>query len=503
DQASNGGPLKKFACGNTAGPDSTTIYALVQCTPDLSKQECYGCLEDLFNQIPKYELNGKVGGRTVVHMCNFRYDIKLFFNVSGIALVIPPPPGPPPGKKTTQTVTIVIVTMTFIGVIMISSVCIWKRSKMRVTKQSETMDIGTPESLQYDFGMVQVATNDFSEENQLGQGGFGAVYKGVFEDGQEIAVKRLAMDSGQGDVEFKNEVLLVAKLQHRNLVRLLGFSIHGNERLLIYEFLPNASLDYFLFDPAKREFLDWEKRNKIIKDVAKGLSYLHEDSRLKIIHRDMKASNVLLDGEMNAKIADFGLARLFKQEESQADTSRIVGTHAYMAPEYIMQGHFSVKTDVFSFGVLVLEIAAGQRNHGFQNGETIQNLLSFAWKRWENGTPSDMIDPTLKTGSACSLRNIVRSIHIGLLCVQENVTDRPTMGSVVVMLNSLSTLLQQPSQPAFLVHSTITNPKMELPQEFSSSSGSSDLERPEVQMINLQPSPFSVNDVTISEIVPR
>ncbi|GJY57146.1 putative receptor-like protein kinase [Tanacetum coccineum] len=336
------------------------------------------------------------------------------------------------------------------------------------------MDIGTPQSLQYDFGTVQVATNDFSEENQLGQGGFGAVYKVVFEDGQEIVVKRLAMDSGQGDVEFKNEVLLVAKLQHRNLVRLLGFSIHGNERLLIYEFLPNASLDYFLFDPAKREFLDWEKRYKIIKGVAKGLLYLHEDSRLMIIHRDMKASNVLLDGEMNAKIADFGLARLFKQQESQADTSRIVGTH---------------------FGVLVIEIAAGQRNIGFQNGESIQNLLSFAWKRWENGTPSDMIDPTLKTGSIGSLRNIIRSIHIGLLCVQENVTDRPTMGSVVLMLNSLSILLPQP----FLVHSTITNPEIPILPEFSSSSGSSGLERPELSTINLPPSPFSVNDVTITE----
>ncbi|GJZ35187.1 kinase RLK-Pelle-DLSV family protein [Tanacetum coccineum] len=365
------------------------------------------------------------------------------------------------------------------------------------------MDIGTTESLQYDFGTVQVATNDFSVDNKLGQGGFGAVYKGVFEDGQEIAVKRLALDSGQGDVEFKNEVLLVAKLQHRNLVRLLGYSIHENERLLIYELLPNASLDHFLFDPEKRNFLHWEKRYKIIKGVAKGLSYLHEDSRLMIIHRDMKASNVLLDAEMNAKIADFGMARLFKRDETEANTSRIVGTLAYMAPEYIMYGHFSVKTDVFSFGVLLLEIVAGQRNHGFQNGETIQNLLSFAWKRWENGTPSDIIDPTLKTGSAISLHNIIRSIHIGLLCVQENVTHRPTMGSVVPMLNNLSILLPKPSQPAFLVHSTITNPKMLLPLEFSSSSGSSNLERPEVSTINLRPSTFSVNDVTISEIVPR
>ncbi|PWA76602.1 cysteine-rich RLK (RECEPTOR-like protein kinase) 26 [Artemisia annua] len=433
-QASNGGPLKKFASGNTKGPDFTTIYALVQCTPELSKQECNYCLEDIINRIPNL-CNGKVGGRIILHTCNLRYDIKLFFNGSNVALEIPPPPPsthapleisprPPPGKKknTTKTVTIVIVTMTVIGVIMVASLCVMIRSKKRKMKQAplmppklETMDIGTPESLQYDFVKVKDATNDFSEDNKLGRGGFGAVYKGVFEDGHEIAVKRLAVDSGQGDVEFKNEVLLVARLQHRNLVRLLGFSIHGNERLLIYEFLPNASLDYFLF-------------------------------------------------------------------------------------EYILHGHFSVKTDVFSFGVLLLEIVAGQRNHGFQ---TIQNLLSFAWKRWENGTPSDMIDPTLKTGSAGSLSNIIRSIHIGLLCVQENVADRPPIGSVVLMLNGFPILLPQPSQPAFLVHSTSTDPEMPLSQECSSSSGTSGLERPELSKINLRPSPFSVNGVTISDIVPR
>ncbi|GKD00780.1 putative receptor-like protein kinase [Tanacetum coccineum] len=401
-----------------------------------------------------------------------------------------------------KNVTVVAVAMTFVGVIIIASLFILVRL-MRRKKVTGFIDIITAESFQYDFNKVKVATNDFSEDNKLGQGGFGAVYKGVLEDGQEIAVKRLADNSGQGDQEFKNEVVLVVKLQHRNLVRLLGFSIHGHERLLIYEFLPNASLDHFIFDPIKRTFLNWEKRYKIIKGVAKGLLYLHEDSRLKIIHLDMKASNVLLDGEMNAKIVDFGWARLFKQDESQADTSRIVGTHAYMAPEYLKRGQFSVKTDVFSFGVLVLEMVAGQRNHGFENGKTFQNLLSFAWKRWENGTPSDMIDPKLKTESASSLRDIIRSIHIGLLYVQENATDRPTIGSIVLMLNSLSILLPQPSPPAFLVHSMIIDPEIPLPLEISSSPGSSGIERPVLSTESLRPSPFSVNDVTISEILLR
>ncbi|GKA89861.1 cysteine-rich receptor-like protein kinase 15 [Tanacetum coccineum] len=468
-----------------------------------------------------------------------------------------------------RIVTIVSVTTTFIGVIIVASFCIFMRLKKKrqippMFANTETMDIGTAESFQYDFTTVQVATNDFSEDNKLGQGGFGAVYKGVLEDGHQVAVKRLANDSGQGDVEFKNEVLLLAKLQHRNLVRLLGFSTQGSERLLIYEFLPNVSLDQFIFDPLKRTLLDWEKRYKIITGVAKGLLYLHEDSRLKIIHRDMKASNVLLDAEMNAKIADFGMARLFKQEETQANTSLIVGTqepskeldplkrtlldwekrykiitgvakgllylhedsrlkiihrdmkasnvlldtemnakiadfgmarlfkqeetqgntslivgtHGYMAPEYIMQGQFSVKSDVFSFGVLVLEIIAGQRSQCFHHGESIEDLLSFAWKSWENGTLSDMIDPTLKTGSG-SVRDIIRSIHIGLLCIQENVTDRPTMGSVVLMLNSLSITLPLPSQPAFFMSSSCTNPEMPLLLEFSSSTESSNLEKPE------------------------
>ncbi|KAJ0529957.1 putative protein kinase RLK-Pelle-DLSV family [Helianthus annuus] len=336
------GPLLKFASGNRTGPGLTRIYGLVQCSPYLTEQQCSECLEEEVSLIGIND-NGKIGGKIVLPTCYFRFQMYPFFNKS-IRVATPPPPfpqttppttpPPPPGNKETQTATVVIVVVSIGIVVMITSLCIFMRLRKKHGRsspplervESETIDIENVESLQYNFSTIKDATDDFSQENKLGAGGFGPVYRGKLGDGREVAVKRLAQNSGQGDVEFKNEVLLVAKLQHRNLVRLIGFSIEGSERLLIYEYMPNASLDNFLFDPIKRTFLDWEKRYNIINGVAKGLLYLHEDSRLMIIHRDLKASNVLLDAEMNAKIADFGMAKLFKAEETQGDTSRIVGT---------------------------------------------------------------------------------------------------------------------------------------------------------------------------------
>lgn len=313
-------------------------------------------------------------------------------------------------------------------------------------KAKNSDEVLVMDSLLFDFDTIKFATNNFSSTNKLGQGGFGAVYKGNLSNGQEIAVKRLSKNSEQGEREFKNEVSILAKLQHRNLVRFFGYCIQREERLLIYEFLPNGSLNNFIFSRAD---LDWKARYKIIVGIARGLLYLHEDSRLRVVHLDLKASNILLDNEMNAKISDFGLARLFVLDQSQeASTRNVGGTFGYMAPEYAVRGHFSTKSDVFSFGVLVLEIVSGQKRSSFSTGEaTEEDLLSYAWKSWRNGTAFNLVDPTLREGST---NEIMRCIHIGLLCVQEMVANRPTMALVVSMLNSHSTTLEIPSEPAIL-----------------------------------------------------
>ncbi|KAL4563105.1 hypothetical protein LXL04_027138 [Taraxacum kok-saghyz] len=484
-EASSGGSLRKYASNNVNGTRLSSIHGFMQCTPDLSEVQCYNCLDRAIQEIPNC-CDGKRGGRVIFPSCNLRYEDYIFLNDTVVLAPPPSPPSPPPASpppptsgKSSNTTVIVIVVVAIVSVLMILVavfICVFMRRKRKlqgrppqnlVYEEGDIDEISTAESLQYSFGVIRAATDDFSENNKLGQGGFGSVYKGKLQNGQEIAVKRLSRGSGQGEQEFKNEVLLLARLQHRNLVRLLGFSLEGSERLLMYEFVENASLDQFIFDLTKRATLDWERRYKIIGGVARGLLYLHEDSRLKIIHRDMKASNVLLDAHMIPKIADFGMARLFTQEETQGNTSRIVGTYGYMAPEYAMHGQFSVKSDVFSFGVLVLEIVTGHKNHSFQNGMMTEDLLSHAWKSWRDGRASSLIDSTLRDGSD-SIRDMIRCIHIGLLCVQEDVTERPTMASVVLMLSSFSLTLAVPSEPAFFMH-TSTNPEKPLFEEHTSS----------------------------------
>ncbi|KAK1419628.1 hypothetical protein QVD17_28853 [Tagetes erecta] len=293
---------------------------------------------------------------------------------------------------------------------------------------------------------IAKATNNFSINNKIGEGGFGPVYKGVLEDGQEVAVKRLSETSKQGLDEFMNEIRTIAKLQHRNLVKLLGYCIHGNELIVIYEYMTNKSLDFILFDETKSMMLDWPQRFHIIHGMARGVLYLHQDSRLQIIHRDLKAGNILLDADMNPKISDFGLARKFVGFDATAKTKKVVGTHGYISPEYALYGRFSIKSDVFSFGVLVLEIVSGKKNREFSHDNHNDNLLGHAWRLYKQGRSMELMSASLR--GSCIVSEVLQSIQVALLCVQHHAEDRPTMLSVVLMLVSKG-VLPEPKHPAF------------------------------------------------------
>ncbi|MED6204994.1 hypothetical protein PIB30_013990 [Stylosanthes scabra] len=299
----------------------------------------------------------------------------------------------------------------------------------------------------YTYRSIVAATDNFSESNKLGRGGFGPVYKGRFPGGQDIAVKRLSNVSTQGLEEFKNEIVLIAKLQHRNLVRLRGYCIKGDEKILLYEYMPNKSLDSFIFDRSRTLLLDWPMRFDIILGIARGLLYLHQDSRLRIIHRDLKTSNILLDEDMTPKISDFGLAKIFGGKEIEASTQRVVGTYGYMAPEYALDGFFSIKSDVFSFGVVLLEILSGKKNTGFYQFKQTATLLGYAWGLWTENRLMDLMDASFS--GTCNENQFNKCAHIALLCVQDEPGDRPTMSSVLTMLDSEIATIPIPKQPTF------------------------------------------------------
>ncbi|XP_019156166.1 PREDICTED: G-type lectin S-receptor-like serine/threonine-protein kinase At4g27290 isoform X2 [Ipomoea nil] len=367
-------------------------------------------------------------------------------------------------------VGILVLSMTLIVVIIL-----YKRKKKEINLKLKWEE----DQILFEVSTITRATNNFSLNNKIGEGGYGHVYKGVLDDKKEVAVKRLSKTSKQGLGEFKNEVNSIARLQHRNLVKLLGWCIQGDEKMLIYEYMSNKSLDSYIFDIKKRALLDWPKRFNIINGIARGLLYLHQDSRLKIIHRDLKASNILLDIDMNPKISDFGLARSIGLNETGANTNRVAGTLGYMSPEYAGHGVFSIKSDVFSFGVLVLEIVSGKRNREFSHHQDhYENLLAHAWKLYRDGRLIELVDEHLD--APCDLPQVLRSIHVSLLCVQHYPEDRPSTSSIVHMLAN-NVELPIAKEPGFFTKTRLNETKSSLGDEIS----------------------CSINEVTISSFGPR
>ncbi|KAJ7946880.1 G-type lectin S-receptor-like serine/threonine-protein kinase [Quillaja saponaria] len=354
-------------------------------------------------------------------------------------------------RRKKKEALVLIISLTLAGMLVLVSVMYLVRKRNKERKKNARVGSRIhreePELPLFDIVEILEATNKFSADNKIGEGGFGPVYKGKLVDGQEVAVKRLSRTSKQGISEFMNEVRLVTNLQHRNLVRVLGGCIEGNERILVYEYMSNKSLDNFIFDPRRSSTLNWKKRHDIVMGIARGLLYLHQDSRLTIIHRDLKTSNVLLDSRFNAKISDFGMAHTFRGDQSEAKTKRIAGTYGYMPPEYAINGRFSAKSDVFSFGVIVLEILSGIKNKNFDHPDHHQNLLGQAWILWKERRPLEFMDSNSDHSYVPS--ELLRCMHVGLLCVQKFPDDRPTMLSVVFMLGNDSMILLEPKEPGF------------------------------------------------------
>ncbi|KAL5774150.1 hypothetical protein ACOSP7_011707 [Xanthoceras sorbifolium] len=298
----------------------------------------------------------------------------------------------------------------------------------------------------FTFRQLKAATNNFNSANKLGEGGFGSVYKGQLSDGTVIAVKQLSSKSRQGNREFVNEIGMISGLQHPNLVKLFGCCVEGNQLLLVYEYMENNCLAHALFGSESNTLkLDWATRQKICVGIARGLAFLHEESAIKIVHRDIKATNVLLDRQLNAKISDFGLAKL-KEEENTHISTRVAGTVGYMAPEYALWGHLTEKADVYSFGVVALEIASGRNNASYRAQNGCVCLLDFAFNLQQKGNLMEIVDPNLE--DKFNKEEAEKMIRVALLCSNADPAVRPTMSEVVSMLEARATVQEVASDPS-------------------------------------------------------
>ncbi|XP_019450589.1 PREDICTED: uncharacterized protein LOC109352863 [Lupinus angustifolius] len=365
--------------------------------------------------------------------------------ISAIPDFIPTVSNKPPSSNENRAgliagVVIGVGVVCFLSVIAIFYVI---RRRKRLEDEEELLGIDT-KPYTFSYSELKNATNDFNLDNKLGEGGFGPVYKGTLNDGRVVAVKQLSAGSHQGKSQFITEIATISAVQHRNLVKLYGCCINGSKRLLVYEYLENKSLDQALF--GKSLNLNWSTRFDILLGVARGLTYLHEESRLRIVHRDVKASNILLDYELVPKISDFGLAKLYDDKKTHISTG-VAGTIGYLAPEYAMRGHLTEKADVFSFGVVALELVSGRPNADTSLEGERMYLLEWAWKLYENDRILDLVDSGL---SEFNKEEVKRLVGIALLCTQTSPTLRPPMSRVVAMISGDIEVSAVTSRPGYL-----------------------------------------------------
>ncbi|KAF8051911.1 hypothetical protein N665_1651s0003 [Sinapis alba] len=419
------------------------VHALAQCWESVGKEGCEDCLEKAIGQVKRCVSRRE--GRAMNSGCYLRYSDHKFYNGDGHGVLH--------GLYNKGVVVAIVLTLSaFVMLILLATyVIIVKVSK---TKQ-EQRNLGIvsrrfkKSKTKFKYETLQKATDYFSTKKKLGEGGNGTVFLGILRDGKSVAVKRLVFNTREWVEEFFNEVNLISGIQHKNLIKLLGCSIEGPESLLVYEYVPNKSLDSFLFDESKSKSLNWNQRLNIILGTADGLAYLHS-SPVRIIHRDIKTSNVLLDDQLNPKIADFGLARCLGMDKTHLSTG-IAGTLGYMAPEYVVRGQLTEKADVYSYGVLVLEIVCGTRNNVFVPGAG--HLLQRVWNLYRLNRLVEALDPCLKDELLQvqgSQAEVCKVLCVGLLCAQASPSLRPSMEEAILMLMDRDYPIPSPTNPPFL-----------------------------------------------------
>ncbi|KAJ9541185.1 hypothetical protein OSB04_027691 [Centaurea solstitialis] len=411
--------IRQLASGNAM------VYSVAQCVENTSQAICQTCLNTtytyLYNCLPNTE------GRSVNMGCFARYSETPFFNANqtiDITSFL---------KGNSSKVSIIAGAIGgTIGLLFILIVLWFFLRFRKKPKKSEEESPDMKGAINYNYKDLELATNNFSKENILGKGGFGEVFKAILDDNNTVAVKKVEIVHAKAKEEFKNEIMLVSNVHHRNLLRLLGWSSEGSHLLLVLEYMPNGSLDKFLWG-AKRGALNWKQRYDIILGIARGLVHLHDEFHVKIIHRDIKSSNILLDEDFQPKIADFGLARFQPEDQSHIST-KFAGTLGYTAPEYALRGLLSDKVDTYSFGIVILEIISGRRCSDMNSDRpSMDYLLEHAWKLYENKKHITFIDETLDVDQSQE-EHVMQIIEIALLCTQSPVSKRPTMSEVLLML---------------------------------------------------------------------
>lgn len=449
---------------------NVTVYGLAQCWELVNGSACEDCLTNAASRIascpPKEE------GRVLNAGCYLRYSTRKFYNNSDPASSSIGSNG---GRRHLAVILAGVSSGMASGLILAAAFYSVRKKLLKKRREEQLgplLATVNKSNLNFSYDTLEKATNYFASSNKLGQGGSGSVYKGILPDGTIIAVKRLFFNTRQWVDHFFNEVNLISGIHQKNLVKLLGCSITGPESLLVYEYVPNQSLHNHLFVGRNIQPLTWEMRYKIVLGTAEGLSYLHE-SKLRIIHRDIKLSNILLDDDFTPKIADFGLARFFPEDKTHISTA-IAGTLGYMAPEYVVSGKLTEKADVYGFGVLVIEVITGKRNNSFSSLDSV-SILQMVWNLYGSGRVFEAVDPVLEDNF--KEEEASKLLQIGLLCVQASAELRPSMSIVVRMLKDEHEV-HQPTQPPFLKPGTLetrlVNPTaMEKTSQPDSQTGSS------------------------------